>query len=275
VQRINLTDEIKDANNALNGELQRAALFALTGERLGGLPADMELPSADVVLQTGRHRIIEEGGELVDTSWAEMKGDFPKYCSRYAIVAMVTSCELHLRRLLFIASLGARAQGRGDIKGEDFYSIREEVRRTVRRSSVDGLVSLILETAGSDATVPGVSWFRSIYDLRVCLVHRGGVVGSEDVNEEGELKAVWRRVALKVDGEEVTSLPFRRQGGGEGQAHVFFTDEERSWKVGEEVQLNAQDCQHIYLSLYAFCQDVGVELNRGLEALQESAAQEE
>ncbi len=144
---INLTDEVKNANNALHDKLQRAALFAQIGERLGGLPTDTDLPPADVVLQTGGHQQIEE--EFFDTSWAEMKEDFPKYCSRYAIVAVVTSCEPQLRRLLFIASLGAKVKGRGGMAGGEFYSIRAEVRRAVRHSSVDGLVRSIVQTVES------------------------------------------------------------------------------------------------------------------------------
>lgn len=256
VHDVNLTAEIRHALNDAQAGIEHSAMFALLGERIGALPEDVTLPAASTVFQ-----LIQRGGQETpcsqDALFAEMREDFPTYCTRYAILAMTTCCEECLQRLLLTARLAVAAvQQRRLTTGKQFHQIREAWRKEIRRTSVDGLVPKILFAVGKgSATVTGLEWFRSAYSIKRCLTHRGGRVGPDDVGDDETLEVVWRKPVLEVNSQEVAALPFKVQ---EGQLlSVGFTDECRSWRLGEAVQLTAQECQHVGLSLILFCTEFG------------------
>lgn len=271
-KHINLSAEVWDAHAKVIAGLERSSLFALLGERLGKLPPDLELPSGNTAVRFGGPKPIE-GVPPTDLVWSEMKEEFAEYCARYAVVGMVTTCEVYLQRIFFIAKLGYEAsQHGGSTTGETFYKIREQCLKEVRRSSVDGVVVKISKTINCDiSAVTGLEWFRSVYGLRKCLLHRGGIVGQDDVGDDGLLTAAWRRLALSVDGKHISALPFYVEKGGTVAAR--FVDEVRSWHAGEKLQLTAQDCQDIGLSLALFAGQIVDELQKGLAAMLTSSSE--
>jgi len=255
VRDVNLTAEIRDALNNAQAGIERSAMFALLGERIGALPEDVTLPPGGTVFQLRRPG-EQETPHGQDALFAEMREDFPTYCTRYAILAMTTCCEEYLQRLLLIARLAAAAVQQRLTTGSQFHQIREAWRKEIRQTSVDGLVPKILFGVGKEsATVTGLEWFRGAYSIKKCLTHRGGGVGPDDIGHDETLEVVWRRPVLEVNGQEVAALPLKVQ---EGQLlSVAFTDERHSWRLGEAVQLTAQECQHVGLSLILFCTEFG------------------
>lgn len=270
-RNIDLGTEVRDAHAKVVAGLERSSLFALLGECLGKLPPDLELPPVNIPVRFGGPRPVD--GELPpDVVWSEMKEEFGGYCTRYAIVGTITTFEVYLQRLLLIARLGQEANQRGgSLTGETFDTIKNRCLKEVRRLSVDGLAKEAIETVGRDiSAVTGLEWFRSVYGLRTCLVHRGGIVGQEDVDDKGLLTAVWRRPILSVDGEDISGLPFYVEKGG--TLAIRFADEIRSWHVGERLQLIAQDCQNIGLSLAIFAGQIADGLQKGLATMLKSGA---
>jgi hypothetical protein len=171
---MNLSAEVRDALDNVTTAVERSAAFALLADRIGALPADVTLPPASVVV----------GLSCDDELIAEMRADFPQYCIRYAILAMTSACEEYLQRLLFIARLAALAAQRHGTTGKEFYETRDACRRETRQTSVDGLVPKILSAVRAETeAVDGLDWFRGIYSIRKCLVHRGGRIGPDDVAE--------------------------------------------------------------------------------------------
>ena len=158
-----------------------------------------------------------------------------------------------------IARIYQYIQGFGEVKDK-------ERLKEVRRSSVDGLARKAVETVGREiSAVTGLEWFRSAYGLRRCLLHRGGIVGQEDVDDDGLLTAVWRRPILSVDGKHISALPFYIHKGG--TLGVRLADEIRSWHVDDRLQLTAQNCQNIGVSLAIFAGQTADELRKGLATM--------
>ncbi len=266
LKKINLSAELRDAHTKVVAGLEQSSMFALLGNRLGKLPPELELPQDDITMRFGGPRPVD-GVPPRDLIWSEMKEEFTEYCARYAIIGMITTCEVYLQRLFFIARLGQKAsQPDVQLTGENFYTIRGKCLKEIRNSSVDGLVAKILRIINCDASaITGLNWFRSVYSLRKCLLHRGGTIGQEDVDDKGLLTAVWRRPVLSVDGEDIPALPFRVEAGG--KVAIRFADEVRSWRTGDRLQLTAQDCQNIGLSLALFASQFNGELNKGLAVM--------
>ena len=265
-KNLNLSTEAKNAHAKVVAELERSALFALLGERLGKLPPDLDLPPANTIMDFGGPRPVE-GKPPTDSAWSEMKEEFPEYCARYAILGMITAFEIYLQRLLFIARLCHEAsQDNKMITGDTFHKIRKQCLKEVRNLSVDGVVIKISETINCDiSSTSGIKWFRSVYGLRKCLLHRGGVVGEEDINDKGILTATWRKSVLSVNGKDITALPILVKKGG--MLAISMVDEVRTWHTGEKLKLTAQDCQDIGMSLATFAGQITNELNKGLVAL--------
>lgn len=263
VHNVDLSAEIRGAFKQAVRGIERSAMFALLGERLGALPPDVKLPAAEVTVQLGRGPSGEVSPEQ-DALLAEMGPEFPTYCNRYAVLAMITSCEEYLQRLLLIARVAAvAAQQQRFTTTEQFHQTHESCRKEVRRTSVDGLVPAILSSVGKESeTVVGLEWFRSVYSIKRCLTHRGGRIGPDDVGGQETLDVVWRRPVLKFDGDEVVSLPYETKK--EGLVSVGFTDESRSWRLGEAINLTAQECQHVGFSLSIFCKELADLLQRAL-----------
>lgn len=265
-KHINLSAEVRDAQAKVIAGLERSSLFALVGERLGKLPPDLELPSGNTTVRFGGPKPIE-GVPPTDLVWSEMKEEFAEYCARYAVVGMITTCEVYLQRLLFIARLAQEvSKCSGNLTGETFHAIRNRCQKEARYSRPDKLATKALETVGCDiSAVTGLHWFSSIYNLRICLLHRGGTIGQDDVDDNGILTAVWRRIALSVDGKDISAFPFRMEKGETLAAQ--FVDEVRTWRAGEKLRLTAQDCQDIGLSLAFFAGQIADELQKGLAAM--------
>jgi len=263
VRNINLSAEVRDALSGVTRGIERSAAFGLLGERIGALPADMTLPPATFPFQLG-------GGPTESAEFdehgvsAEMRTEFASYCTRYAVLGMMASCEEYLQRLLLIARLAVLVvHQQGSVTGEGFKETREACRKEARQTSVDGLVPKILSAVRAESdTVVGLHWFRGVCSMSRCLTHRGGRIGPDDVGESQTLDVAWRKPVLELDSEPVVALPLQVQAG---QLLSFgFTDEPHSWRVGEAISPTAEECQHIGLSLAIFCTELGNLLQRAM-----------
>ncbi len=263
VVQLNLSAELSNAHRDLNSTLHRLAAFAAVGERLGKLPRDLDLPAPDILIRFG-HQGSE--GEYQEEP-PEVRDNFAEYCARFSVVGMVTACEEFLHRVLFTASIGAAShEHNGRLTGPEFNEMREGIRKEVRRSSVDGLALAALRRLNlEESVVPQISYFRSVHGIRKCLLHRGGIVREDDVDEEGFLRAVWCRPVFLLGDEEIKSFPLL---GKDGDTISFRFDETaRSWRLGDHVKLTARDCQDIAWTLSAFAQQTIQACSQALVAL--------
>lgn len=253
---VNLSQESRGHHAIASRSLQAAAQFAELGDRFGNLPEEIPLPAAAVVMKFG---------ESADRVPAESRHGFANDCARYAVVGMITACDLYLVQLCFVADLAAKALPTGGrMKTEEFWEMAEARRQKLRRMSLRSVVLAMDRLLGTQvAKLPAMLWFESLKDLRNCLVHRGGEVGVPDLNRDGELHVLWRKPVLEVNGTRIDTLPFHVDRGQE--IAISFTEQVRSWRLGESVALTASECQEIALSLALFCNAILEEFQSGLQ----------
>ena len=100
-----------------------------------------------------------------------------------------------------------------------------------------------------------MTWLEGVVNVRNCLAHRLGLVSLEDVKPNGApleetkdtdtLKVVWLRLKASIDGEEITAFPHH----GGGQLECGFVEYQREWRVGDQIEVTAAECQAIAFSL--------------------------
>jgi hypothetical protein len=260
---LNVTAELNDAQKTFNGVVERFAAFAAIADRLGNLGDDTELPSAAVVFRLGKTDTPADA--TYGTEPGEVRANFAEYCSRFAVVGMITASEEFLQRVLLIAKLTRRAGEDARLTGEAFHALREETRKEVRRTSVDGLIPKIVETTGWTEGVDGEDVFRILYSARRCLLHRGGTVGPDDLHGEESLRVRWRRPVLMANGSEIATLPFEAAEGTDISVAVREVD--RDWELGGKIALSARDCQEIGLTLEMLASNIVVAVNKASAAM--------
>lgn len=94
--------------------------------------------------------------------------------------------------------------------------------------------------------------FMSLNRTRNCLVHRQGVVGERDTNDEGELIVQWRtwQILIKCpDGTQETIIdePGRVEAGS--RVTLEEADRERVFRLGETVEFEAEELAHTAVTL--------------------------
>ena len=262
---LNVGAELRDAEARLGEALKRLAVFAAIAERLGKLPEGADLPSADIVMHFGGLSHVAPNEQRRESK--EVRENFAAYCARFAVVGMITACEEFLQRILFIVRLGEFAAKSGaTLTGEQFIQTREKTRKEVRRLSVDGLPMQILAAIHRNSVpLPELDWFRGVYSIRKCLVHRNGVIGEDDVDEHGIASAKWRKAAMQIGDKEIAALPIPVQAGD--VLSVQFVDSVRTWQLGDSVILTAQECQEVALTLSTFCSRMSLLAGQGVAEL--------
>lgn len=238
-------------------DIESAAMFAVNGDRLARLPKDVALPDYSEPTAQVRHA---PSGESMGDTWPEVRESFADYCTRYAVIAMVTTCEILLGRLLYVKELTIRA-GKMGVSGENAIALRQETEQEVRYLSPERVIRRTFEGLETPA-LRFIDDFRSIYALRRCLVHRSGIVSEQDVDKNGVLAGNWRHLAITVEGKEVASLPTMVPPNHTLGMPVRAVQKE--WRVGERLGIDAQSSNDIAFSLMTFCGDVADILTAGL-----------
>ena len=250
--KLNLSEQVRAHHAIVVSDLERAAAFAVAGERVGKLPRGTELPPSDMLVRFGDDKAFSE-------TWEQ----FSSYCARYSLLAMLTACEYYLGQLLFVAMLAEKVLEKGQVvPAEEMWEIAAKGQKKLYRSPTQTVRDTLSILKQDWQDVAGMAWFESLYRLRNCLVHRKGQVGVEDVGPEGHLAVIWRRITLKVGEELVTCLPHSFEKGEHLSAE--FEDGLRTWNVGETIELSASDCQEIAFSLVLFSIQVSDQVHAGL-----------
>lgn len=100
--------------------------------------------------------------------------------------------------------------------------------------------------------------FRSINQLRNCLVHRGGIVGAKDVDTGSEVFEVrWRTMELLIDeGDGLAPLEFGKVFEKGGDLCVRITDKSRAFRLGETIEISETEFAGMMFGMFAFGTDV-------------------
>jgi hypothetical protein len=187
-----------------------------------------------------------------------VRREAPGLLARLSLISMVSRIDLHAQNLLLqrrvleeLGNSGRKMQA----------TAMSAILRNVQKDSRGGPVKLCSELVVSKPS-PGLQdrmkWLSGLVSVRNCLTHRLGIVQMEDVKSPGtsiqdtketdRLRAIWLRPILFVDGKEET-IPYRNSTESEARAEIQLQEQEREWKVGDRIEITAEDCQAIAMSL--------------------------
>jgi len=139
---------------------------------------------------------------------------------------------------------------------QGLWDILRRVNEEVRNGPVIVCSRLLVEHPSSELQ-GRMRWLEGIYRVRNCLAHRLGKVEIVDVKPPGApldsvkdtdtLKAVWLSLKATADGQEMVNFP--HQITGPGKVDIGFEEYEREWKIGDQIEITAQECQFVAISL--------------------------
>jgi hypothetical protein len=196
------------------------------------------------------------------------------FFTRLAFTSMISRFEVHLQGLLLQRRVLEHLKGPGKkMDGSNFWRILTQVQKESKSGPVkmcDGLVV----SQPSLALKEKMEWLDGLYRVRNCLAHRLGKVQIIDVKPSGvpleetkdtdTLNAVWLRIRVSVNGEEI-QLPYTATKMTEG--NISFEKYCREWKIGEQIDVNPSDCQAIAMSLSMLGQHLQVDFENEMNVV--------
>jgi hypothetical protein len=234
------------------------AALAVAGKRLSEIPPENDQPDFCVP--------VRASGASEDQA---VRRDAPVLFSRFAIISMVSRFETYLNHLLLqrrvLEFLGTTPGRKMD--GPNFWRILI----AVQQASKAGPVSLChaVATNHSSELQVRMEWLDGLYRVRNCLAHRLGIVQMVDVKPPGvsldktkaedRLRAKWLRVQLRRNGEEIT-LPHTFHA--ESNVQISFEEYVREWKIGDQIDVQPEECQYIAFSMSYLARQIETEFER-------------
>jgi hypothetical protein len=253
-------DDARKEVDALQAGLEYDAAIALLGNACTELKVDG--PNFSTIVRLGDQ-----------THDALVRKLAPGLLSRFSLISMVSRFEKHARQLLrqrhVIEALGGTGKR---MTADVFWPILRQTEKEARQGPVRLCARLLVKQPSAEL-LGRMKWLEGIYRVRNCLAHRLGVVEMEDVRPRGasleqtqdtdKLTAVWLRPVVFVNGVEITALP--HQGGG--HVEIRFVEYERTWNIGDQVEVTPTDCQAIAMSLSLLANRLLADLEGELNAL--------
>lgn len=242
-------------------EIQTGVAFASIGERFS--KADInKLPEDDTTIKfpltpIGKDAIPEE------TINSEVKEKFAQYCKRYSIIAMVTACEIYLQTILLIIELLISLKDKKKISFEELNLLKQEWRTQLWE--LGGLSLLDKCTSLLDNMVEEINnrkYFADINKMRRCIVHRGGIVSEQDVDDSGVLQITLLKPELFTDDVVIDKLPFKLEKGG--TLKFRLVEDTLSWNIRQSIEPTIGHCQSIAYSLIMFCSEVNKKIGQSV-----------
>ena len=195
---------------------------------------------------------IRYGGRSADEA---VRRDAPGLLSRYSLISMVSRIDRHAQLLLLqrrvLEHLGE--PGKRMEPGAMWGILRRVASES--RTGIVRLCSELVVEEPSSGLLERMEWLDGLVRVRNCLAHRLGQVQIEDVKRPGSpleetkdtdtLKVSWLRLKTDLDGVEIKSFP--HQGGG--QLDVRFEEDQREWRIGDQIEVTPSDSQAIAMSL--------------------------
>lgn len=256
--RIDLGPPLNAAFHRAYASLTEATEFVVLGARFGRLSPDVVLPNAQVTVA------IQAPNEEA------VRAQFGSMAARYAVIAMVTACEIYIQDAYAILYVGQKlaASKDGSIPLTRYEHHVLKARGQARGHGILKALGWIkTQTGASDVDLPGVAWLSDVIRVRNCVVHRGGIVTEEDA-PNGSIRVRWRHEYLTLNGERVGPGPWYYVGENtQAEARLYHEDAEHEWCLGEAVTLTEQDAHDIAFSLLELVRQVAAIIRSKLSCL--------
>jgi len=248
-------EEARKSLADLCGGLAYDAAIAVAGVTLSQVPVPQGTPDFTVRVRCGG---LEQDPAV--------RRDAPILLSRFSLISMISRFEVHAQNLLRQRRVIEHLKGPGKAMDPvNLWRILTQVQSESRSGPVRMCDGLIV-TRPSAALKEKMEWLEGLYRVRNCLAHRLGRVQMVDVKPFGvqfdktkdtdTLKAIWLRLRILVNGEEV-QLPYTVHDAG--QRIIDFERYVREWRIGEQIDVDALDCQGIAISLSVLGEQLGAD----------------
>ena len=253
---INISHELNHAKSTYISDLERASQYSSISEQFSKLSSEFQLPESSLDYHFGFGQYKNQSDLNRSGISQDVLNNFYEYSTRFAVIVMITSSEIYLTRLLWLAKLCNYLKLNDDLLTTDlFYELGFKAKKEARYSSVPRLVDIISKELDADFSSENLPLFKSIYNARNCLAHRGGEISTDDVDKNGKFILLWKRFNFSVDGDPVETIKGLTLEAGSKIGFHFELDQ-REFAIGERLILSAQDCQNIALTLAAFSEDI-------------------
>lgn len=170
---------------------------------------------------------------------------------------------LFLDDCLMVCALMTLAQ-KGRARADKVDQVLHELPRANHRLHLPQKLEKLKREFGVDSRfTPHV---LSLNKARTCVVHRLSLVSPMDVDNTGALKLIFQHVKLIARGQE-SGVEVHLNSPGivlaeESMASLHFVDTERSFAVGNRIQLQASDLYDTIITLWRF----GLTIGQSVEA---------
>lgn len=250
--------------DSLHAGLRYDAAIAVLGRSCSKAPLEPDTPDFSAGIRYGR---LEDDKAVR----REAEGLLP----RFSFISLVSRFETHVRALLLQRRVLEELRGPGvKMMPQRLWGILRRVNEEVRSGPVIVCSRLLVEHPSSDLRGK-MKWLEGIYRVRNCLAHRLGKVEIIDVKPPGApldtvkdtdtLRAVWLRLRATSDGQEMVNFP--HQITGPGNVDVKFEEYEREWKIRDQIDITAQECQFVAISLSLLGNQVFVDFVQEMNAV--------
>ena len=264
IQDLQYPEDARKALTSLCDGLTYDAAIAVAGVALSKIPSPQNERDLTVPVRCGG--LEHDQG---------VRREAPILLSRFSLISMISRFEVHAQELLRQRRVIEHLKGpEKEMDAQSLWKILTQVQKESKSGPVrmcDGFVV----AQPSAALKERMEWLDGLYRVRNCLAHRLGMVQMVDVKPFGvtldktkdtdTLKAVWLRLRIFVDGNEV-QLPYFT-GPNPAQYKIDFEPYVREWKIGEQIDVSPLDCQGIAMSLSILGQQLQEDFEREVNEL--------
>lgn len=152
----------------------------------------------------------------------------------------------------------------GPIKAHALDGLLADIRTNAGRASFPKLMEAV--TAGLTEPLTFAAEFQSLQRVRNCLEHRGGIVGQQDADENGNLTLTMPRIKVFYmrAGEEVELAIGAQVDPGDDRKEVVLLSKRetraRVYVIGERITFTADEFQEIAFACVLFISDLVTKL---------------
>lgn len=207
----------------------------------------VELPDTSIAFSIDRSlRWEPETAKAEFTNWLLVNG------FRDASEAVAAFLE-SIRTVVAFWHLATSQSQKGKLRGTDWNERVVDESKKFHRLGLRQKFQFLQKEYGLSLDPVLVEQVLTINAVRNCLVHRGGIVGPIDVDNEGKLVVKWTRLAIIIrdsTGEREAVPPAKVEAGGEVSIQNMQT--EKAFSLGRRITFGVQEFSDLCWTLFLF-----------------------
>jgi len=190
-------------------------------------------------------------------AFGEAQAQAEQWCLRNTLVESITAVGAYLDECFWLCRLAEETHAGEILLSKSALAIESDCKKFRRMNFPTKLETLEARFAIAS---PFKGQFLSLNRVRNCLIHRDGWVGQDDADQEGKLVLRQRHcdcVATRKDnGAEFVIGEAGYVTEAETTVSIRVRDHERSFSIGDQIQLSPQEHVDSVLTLWLFLSEL-------------------